>query len=76
MVYFLIKFKLLLFLFKIFLIFVGNNFLFANYIRDTELEVALNDWANPIFEAAKINPNEIKIHISKYSFSAIRSGCC
>ena len=27
------------------------------------MEVALRAWANPIFNAAKINPKEIKIHI-------------
>ena len=63
MVYFFKKFKLLLFLFIIIFIFSGNNVLHSYYIRDTELELALKDWANPIFNAAKINPKEIKIHI-------------
>jgi len=63
MIYFLKKFKFLLILFKIFFIFSQNTLLFANYIRDTELEVALRDWSAPIFQAAKINPKEIKIHI-------------
>ena len=58
MVYFLKKFKLLLFFFIITLIFLEENKLSANYIRDTELEVALNSWAKPIFEAANINPNK------------------
>ncbi len=63
MVHFLKKSKLLLFLFIIIFIFSGNNLLHSTYIRDTELEVALRAWANPIFNAAKINPKEIKIHI-------------
>ena len=36
---------------------------YANYIRDTELEIALEYWSKPIFKAADINPKEIKIHI-------------
>ena len=63
MIYFPKKFKFLLILFTIILIFSQNTLLIANYIRDTELEVALNDWSTPIFKAAKINPKEIKIHI-------------
>ena len=39
---------------KLFLFFYKNNLLFANYIRDTELEIALKDWSNPIFKAAKL----------------------
>ena len=63
MVYFSKKFKLLFLFYIIALVFVKENKLCANYIRDTELEVALDSWANPIFEAANINPKEIKIHI-------------
>ena len=63
MVYFLKKFKLLLLFFAITFIFLEENKLNANYIRDTELEVALDSWAKPIFEAANIDPKEIKIHI-------------
>ncbi len=63
MIYFLKKFKLLLILFKIIFVYAANTQLFANYIRDTELEVALSNWSRPIFKAAKINPKEIKIHV-------------
>ena len=63
MVHFFKKFKLLLYLFKIIFIFLQSTTLFANYIRDTEIELALSSWSKPIFEAAKINPKEIKIHI-------------
>ena len=60
MIYFSKKFKFLLILFTIILIFSKNTLLFANYIRDTELEVALNDWSSPIFKAAKIDPKRAK----------------
>ena len=63
MVYFFRNFKLLFFLFKSTFIFLQSTTLFANYIRDTELELALNNWSKPIFEAAQINPKDIKIHI-------------
>ena len=59
MVYFLKKFKLLFLFFVITFIFLEEYKLYANYIRDTELEVALDSWAKPIFEAANINPKEI-----------------
>ena len=63
MLYFLKKFKFLLILFKIIFLYAENTKLFANYIRDTELEAALSDWSRPIFKAAKINPEKIKIHV-------------
>ena len=63
MVHFYKKSKYILFFFKIIFIYLENNFLLANYIRDTELEIALRDWSDPIFKAAEINPKNIKIHI-------------
>ena len=63
MIYFLKKFKLLLLFLIIVLIKLEGNKVHANYIRDTELEIALDNWSKPIFEAANINPKEINIHI-------------
>ena len=63
MVHFFKNFKCL-FLFIIFTFaFLKDIKLLANYIRDTELEFALYNWSEPIFKAANINPEQIKIHI-------------
>ncbi len=63
MIYFFRKFKFLLLFLSIILIFLKDSLIYANYIRDTELEIALDKWANPIFKAANIPPEQIKIHI-------------
>ena len=59
MIYFFLKiFKLLFFLFLSI-----PSFLNANFIRDTEIENVIYSWANPIFNAAEISENTIKINI-------------
>ncbi len=63
MVYFLKKIKFLLFCLVTIFSINSINKLYANYIRDTELEVALDYWAKPIFQAANINTDQMKIHI-------------
>ena len=63
MIYFFKNYKPLLALFITLFIFLKNSNVFANYIRDTEIEFTIDSWSRPIFEAANINPNEIKIHI-------------
>tara|TARA_Y100001970_G_scaffold225139_1_gene277905 strand:- start:341 stop:1693 length:1353 start_codon:yes stop_codon:yes gene_type:complete len=63
MIYFYKKFKLLLLFSFIAYFFLEKNILSANYIRDTELEFAIDSWAEPIFKAANMDAKQIKIHI-------------
>ena len=63
MIYILIKYKFLLLHLTIVIFFIKNNIANSNYIRDTEIEFALESWSTPIFKAAKINPEDINIHI-------------
>ena len=63
MVHFFKNFKCLLLLIIFTFAFLKDIKLLANYIRDTELEFALYNWSEPIFKAANINPEQIKIHI-------------
>ena len=53
--------KIFKFLFFLFLTIPG--FLNANFIRDTEIENAIYSWAKPIFNAAELSENIIKINI-------------
>ena len=59
MIYILVKYKFLLLHLVIVIFFIKNNIANSNYIRDTEIEFALESWSTPIFEAAKINPENI-----------------
>ncbi len=43
--------------------FLKVNKLKSDLIRDTEIENALYEWANPIFQVAKVSENSIKINI-------------
>ena len=43
--------------------FLFSNFAFANFIRDTEIESILNKWSTPIFEAAGIPADSIKVNL-------------
>ena len=52
----------------LFVIFISYSILFnskasAKFIRDTEIENIIYEWANPIFKAAGIRKNSIKIHL-------------
>ena len=44
-------------------IYLFSNLAFANFIRDTEIESILNKWSTPIFEAAGIPADSIKINL-------------
>ena len=55
--------KIFKFLFFLFLTIPG--FLNANFIRDTEIENAIYSWAKPIFNAAELSENIIKIIMMK-----------
>ena len=63
MIHFYKNFKFLFLFIILSLAFLKDNKSSANYIRDTELEFALYNWSKPIFKAANINPEQIKIHI-------------
>ena len=63
MIHFYKNFKFLFLFIILCLVFLKDNKSSANYIRDTELEFALYNWSKPIFKAANINPEQIKIHI-------------
>ena len=56
------KFKRLFIIFIFFLISFSNIAL-AKFIRDTEIENIIYGWADPIFTAAGIPKNSIKIHL-------------
>ena len=43
--------------------FLISNLAFSNFIRDTEIENILDQWASPIFEVAGISPESIKINL-------------
>ena len=35
----------------------------GGWIRDAEIEGALRDWVNPLIEAARLNPQQVKIYL-------------
>ena len=43
--------------------FLFSNLAFSNFIRDTEIENILNQWASPIFEVAGISAKNININL-------------
>ena len=57
------------------LIFFSSPALAINLIRDAEIEKTLHDYGAPIFKAARINPDDVKIYIvNEDSINAFTAG--